>query len=73
MIKKTMTVLESLFTDRLVSKDRWPAKSPDLSPPDFFLWGSLKDTIEIQIKAIGECMCQKPVCVPGHTAEVKLL
>jgi hypothetical protein len=23
----------------------WPARSPDLSPPDFFLWGVLKDLV----------------------------
>jgi hypothetical protein len=23
----------------------WPAPSPDLTPPDFFLWGVLKDLV----------------------------
>ena len=23
----------------------WPARSPDLTPPDFFLWGYLKDKV----------------------------
>ncbi|RWS01672.1 uncharacterized protein B4U80_05019, partial [Leptotrombidium deliense] len=23
----------------------WPARSPDLTPPDFFLWGFLKNTV----------------------------
>ena len=23
----------------------WPSYSPDLSPPDFFLWGYLKDRV----------------------------
>ena len=23
----------------------WPARSPDLTPPDFFLWGVLKDDV----------------------------
>ena len=23
----------------------WPARSPDLTPPDFFLWGVLKDKV----------------------------
>ena len=26
----------------LFSKAPWPPRSPDLSPPDFFLWGDLK-------------------------------
>jgi hypothetical protein len=23
----------------------WPARSPDMTPPDFFLWGYLKDRV----------------------------
>ena len=23
----------------------WPAQSPDITPPDFFLWGYLKDKV----------------------------
>ena len=23
----------------------WPARSPDITPPDFFLWGYLKDKV----------------------------
>ena len=23
----------------------WPARSPDLTPPDFFLWGFVKDQV----------------------------
>ena len=26
----------------------WPARSPDLTPPDFFLWGYLKDKVYAQ-------------------------
>ena len=37
-----MTEIESFFDDRTISKALWPPRSPDLSPPDFFLWGSLK-------------------------------
>jgi hypothetical protein len=37
--------LESVFPGRLISKRLWPPRSPDLSPPDFFLWGHLKDTV----------------------------
>jgi hypothetical protein len=33
---------ESYFGDRLISKNLWPPRSPDLTPPDFFLWGLLK-------------------------------
>jgi hypothetical protein len=40
-----MAYLESVFTGRIISKRLWPPRSPDLSPPDFFLWGNLKDTV----------------------------
>ena len=38
----SMTEIESFFDDRIISKALWPPRSPDLSPPDFFLWGALK-------------------------------
>ena len=34
--------IESFFDDRIISNALWPPRSPDLSPPDFFLWGALK-------------------------------
>lgn len=52
----------------------WPARSPDLSPPDFFLWGVLKDkvfshkpptiaalknAIEIEWQTISPQLCHK--------------
>ena len=33
---------KDFFDDRIISKALWPPRSPDLSPPDFFLWGALK-------------------------------
>jgi len=39
---ESMAEIESFFDDRIISKDLWPPRSPDLSPPDFFLWGALK-------------------------------
>ena len=44
----SMDILKEMFPSRLVSKRgdvEWPARSPDLSPCDFFLWGYLKDNI----------------------------
>ena len=38
----SMTEIESFFDERIISKALWPPRSPDLSPPDFFLWGALK-------------------------------
>ena len=34
--------IESFFDDRIISKALWPPRSPELSPPDFFMWGALK-------------------------------
>ena len=39
---ESMTEIESFFDDRIISKALWPPRSPDLSPPNFFLWGALK-------------------------------
>ena len=39
---ESMTEIESFFDDRIISKALWLPRSPDLSPPDFFLWGALK-------------------------------
>jgi len=39
---ESMTEIESFFDYRIISKALWSPRSPDLSPPNFFLWGSLK-------------------------------
>lgn len=41
----TIDMLQETFGDRVISRRceiQWPARSPDLTPPDFFLWGTLK-------------------------------
>lgn len=48
--RATMTILRELFGDRLISKNAdfpWPPRSPDLTAPDFFLWGYLKGRVYI--------------------------
>lgn len=45
---ETIDYLKSVFGDRIISKKtkiKWPARSFDLSPLDFFLWGYLKDRV----------------------------
>ncbi|GBO06753.1 hypothetical protein AVEN_202694-1 [Araneus ventricosus] len=40
-----MDLLKEIFPKRLISlrgNISWPARSPDLSPCDYFLWGYLK-------------------------------
>ena len=38
----SMAEIRSFFGDRVISKGLWPPRSPDLTPPDYFLWGYLK-------------------------------
>jgi hypothetical protein len=33
----------SIFGDHLFAKNIWPSYSPDLTLPDFFLWGHFKE------------------------------
>ena len=40
-----MREIESFFKDRIISKNLWPPRSPDLTPTDFFLWGLLKGKV----------------------------
>jgi hypothetical protein len=37
--------LEGVFGDRVIRRGLWQARSPDLNPYDFYLWGNLKDKV----------------------------
>jgi hypothetical protein len=41
----SMALLDNVFAERIISKTIWPPRSPDLSPPDFFLWGAMKNSV----------------------------
>jgi hypothetical protein len=41
----TMAMLKQFFDDRIISNNLWPPQSPDLTPPDYFLWGYLKQVV----------------------------
>lgn len=46
--RETMNLLRTLFPGRLISRFgdvSWPPRSPDLTAPDFFLWGFLKNKV----------------------------
>jgi len=59
--------LDAVFVDRWIGRRgaiEWPARSPDLTPLDYFLWGYLKDRVyktkpqnlaELQQRIIDEC------------------
>ena len=45
---QTLTWLRQRFQERLISRrcdSEWAPHSPDLNPPDFYLWGYLKDHV----------------------------
>ncbi|KAJ4433897.1 hypothetical protein ANN_16210 [Periplaneta americana] len=42
---ESMELIASFFDDRIISRNLWPPRSPDLTMLDFFLWGYLKDRV----------------------------
>jgi hypothetical protein len=40
-----MEMLKQFFDDRIISQKIWPPRSPDPTPPDYFLWGYLKQAV----------------------------
>ena len=53
----TLTQLQKAFPGKVLSKGgsvNWPPRSPDLSLPDFFLWGLLKAKVyRGQVRSLG--------------------
>lgn len=46
--RQTIELLRQIFGRRIISRNseiKWPSRSPDLTAPDFFLWGYLKDRV----------------------------
>jgi inhibitor of nuclear factor kappa-B kinase subunit alpha len=41
----SINALSKVFEDRMIIRGLWPARSPDLNPCDFYLWGNLKDKV----------------------------
>ena len=41
----SMAEIQSFFGERVISKGLWPPRSPDLTPPHYFLWGYLKGRV----------------------------
>jgi hypothetical protein len=40
-----VNVLSKMFESSLISSGLWPARSPDLNPGDFYLWGNQKNNV----------------------------
>ncbi|KAJ4433388.1 hypothetical protein ANN_15647 [Periplaneta americana] len=41
----SLRAITDIFEGRVISEGLWPARSPDLTPCDFYLWSSLKDRV----------------------------
>lgn len=55
-------VLDRNFNGRWIGRGgpvNWPARSPDLTSPDFFLWGSLKAKVYNQVPTTREDMIER--------------
>ena len=39
---ESMREMHHIFAYRIISKELWPAHSPDLTPCDFNFWGTMK-------------------------------
>ena len=45
MARVRMAAVGEVFGDRVISRGLWPPGSPDLTPPNFYLWGKLKGSV----------------------------
>jgi hypothetical protein len=41
----SMKLVNEIFGERVISRNLWPPRSPDLNPPDFYLWGAAKSAV----------------------------
>ena len=52
-------ILNNRFEDRWIGRSgntKWPARSPDLTPLDFYLWGTLKQQVYYELPTTREDM-----------------
>jgi hypothetical protein len=40
-----MKILNEIFGERVISRNLWPPRSPDLTPPDFYLWRTAQSAV----------------------------
>jgi hypothetical protein len=41
----SMKLLNEIFGERVISRKLWPPRTPDLTPPDFYLLGAAKSAV----------------------------
>ena len=65
----TLVWLRQRFEDRLISRRcdiEWEPHSPSLNPPDFYLWGYLKDRVyKNNCQTVGDLNCWRQQLQPG--------
>jgi hypothetical protein len=44
-LKNSMKLLNEIFGECVIFRNLWPPRSPDLTPPDFYLWGAAKSAV----------------------------
>ena len=75
--RHSLGILREMFPSRLVSLRGdigWPARSPDLTPCDFFLWGYLKAEVYKHrpqtVKALKDAIREKVAAIPPEMTNV---
>jgi hypothetical protein len=67
----TMQMLSYFFGGRINSQNMWPPRSQDLLPPDFYLWGVLKDNVyKINPRTSEELKQNTELCILNVTTEI---
>jgi hypothetical protein len=65
-----MQILGEFFGGRIISRNSWPPRSPDLSPPDFYLSGVLKENVyKNNPHTLEELRQNTELCISNVTAE----
>jgi hypothetical protein len=41
----SVKLLNEIFGERVICRNIWPPRLPDLTPPDFYLWGAGKSAV----------------------------
>lgn len=69
--RRAIGILRDMFPGRLISLRGdigWPARSPDLNPCDFFLWGYLKSKVYMHrprsTEQLKDAICQEIAAIP---------
>jgi hypothetical protein len=65
----SMQALSDIFEGRIISRDIWPACSPDLNPCDFFFWGCLNGKVynsNPHTEELKENICRELANIPAE-------